>query len=164
MKSASAACLMGASSYGFKTKFAASLCPGNARESQGHALASSATEKIGALAGRLLCRLRGFALFLVLALASAMAWPAPTPADVSSAAPNSSAHRLLFIATSNVPKGKFRQLQQIAAPHGLAVEVRYLNTIPAQSGPSIWTATTPFSSTPTSTIKFRSTSRNPCLG
>ena len=67
-----------------------------------------------------------------------MAWPAPTPADVSSAAPNSSAHRLLFIATSNVPKGKFRQLQQIAAPHGLAVEVRYLNTIPAQSGPSIW--------------------------
>ena len=39
---------------------------------------------------------------------------------------------LLFIATSNVPAGKFRQLSEIAKPHGLAVEVRYVHKLPAQ--------------------------------
>lgn len=38
---------------------------------------------------------------------------------------------LLFIATSNVPVGKFRLLQEIAAPHGFKIEVRYANRLPA---------------------------------
>ncbi len=46
--------------------------------------------------------------------------------------------RLLFIATGNVPKGKFRHLGEIARPHGFDVEVRYLASIPAQAGPSVF--------------------------
>lgn len=38
---------------------------------------------------------------------------------------------LLFIATSNVPAGKFRQLQEIAKPHGIKIEARYANRLPA---------------------------------
>ena len=40
---------------------------------------------------------------------------------------------VLFIATSNVPPGKFRQLADIAQPLGIQVQVRYLNKIPADS-------------------------------
>ena len=74
--------------------------------------------------------------FLLLALAATLGPPAAAQLAPAASAPPT--QRLLFIATGNVPKGKFRQLQQIAAPHGLSVEVRYLNTIPAQAGPSIW--------------------------
>jgi cobaltochelatase CobN len=38
---------------------------------------------------------------------------------------------LLFIATGNVPVGKFRQLQEIAKPHGIRIEARYSNRLPA---------------------------------
>ena len=72
--------------------------------------------------------------FLLLALAATLGPPAAAQLAPAASAPPT--QRLLFIATGNVPKGKFRQLQQIAAPHGLSVEVRYLNTIPAQAGPS----------------------------
>ena len=40
---------------------------------------------------------------------------------------------VLFIATSNVPPGKFRQLADIARPLGIQVQVRYLNKIPADA-------------------------------
>ncbi|QTD46372.1 cobaltochelatase subunit CobN [Ottowia testudinis] len=63
---------------------------------------------------------------------------APTGAAVASREAPAPQRRLLFIASGNVPKGKFRQLAQIAAPHGMAVEVRYLSSIPAKSGPSLW--------------------------
>ena len=39
---------------------------------------------------------------------------------------------VLFIATGNVPAGKFRQLAEIARPHGVQVEVRYLHRLPAE--------------------------------
>jgi cobaltochelatase CobN len=38
---------------------------------------------------------------------------------------------ILFIATSNVPAGKFRQLAEIARPHGVTLQVRYLDKLPA---------------------------------
>ncbi len=48
-------------------------------------------------------------------------------------------HRVLFIATSNVPKGKFRNLEAIAAQAGIAIEARYLPQIPADADASIYT-------------------------
>ena len=45
---------------------------------------------------------------------------------------------VLFIATGNVPQGKFHQLAEIARPHGLAVEVRYLNSLPADVDAGLW--------------------------
>ncbi|MCC6756016.1 MAG: cobaltochelatase subunit CobN, partial [Solirubrobacterales bacterium] len=39
---------------------------------------------------------------------------------------------VLFIATGNVPAGKFRQLAEIARPHGVQVELRYLHRLPAE--------------------------------
>jgi cobaltochelatase CobN len=42
------------------------------------------------------------------------------------------AANLLFIATGNVPPGKFRQLAEIARPYGMEVEVRYLHRLPAE--------------------------------
>jgi len=38
---------------------------------------------------------------------------------------------VLFIATGNVPPGKFRQLAEIARPHGIEVTVRYVDKLPA---------------------------------
>ena len=40
---------------------------------------------------------------------------------------------VLFIATSNVPAGKFRQLADIARPHGITLQVRYLDKLPADT-------------------------------
>ena len=45
------------------------------------------------------------------------------PTNASTTAP-AARHRLLFVATHNVPRGKFHHLEQLAAPHGLAVEGR----------------------------------------
>ncbi|MBS0390736.1 MAG: cobaltochelatase subunit CobN [Proteobacteria bacterium] len=45
---------------------------------------------------------------------------------------------VLFIATGNVPQGKFHQLAEIARPHGIAVEVRYLNSLPADVDAGLW--------------------------
>src|SRR5690606_15814220 len=39
---------------------------------------------------------------------------------------------VLFITTDNVPKGKFQALQEIARPHDIDVQVRYLEELPAQ--------------------------------
>lgn len=39
---------------------------------------------------------------------------------------------VLFIATGNVPAGKFRSLAEIARAHGVAVEVRYAHRLPAE--------------------------------
>lgn len=47
-------------------------------------------------------------------------------------------HRVLFIATSNVPKGKFRNLAAIAADAGIEIEARYLPQIPADADASIY--------------------------
>lgn len=44
----------------------------------------------------------------------------------------------LFIATSNVPPGKFKVLDEIAAPRGITVEVRYLDGIPAEAGTELF--------------------------
>ncbi|MGB4925052.1 MAG: cobaltochelatase subunit CobN, partial [Giesbergeria sp.] len=41
--------------------------------------------------------------------------------------------QVLFIATSNVPAGKFRQLADIARPHGIELQVRYLERLPAET-------------------------------
>ena len=38
---------------------------------------------------------------------------------------------VLFIATGNVPPGKFRQLADIARPHGIEVSVRHVDKLPA---------------------------------
>ncbi|RZI42575.1 cobaltochelatase subunit CobN [Herbaspirillum sp. HC18] len=45
---------------------------------------------------------------------------------------------VLFIATGNVPPGKFRLLEGIARPHGIHVEVRYLDKIPAEADAAIF--------------------------
>ena len=68
---------------------------------------------------------------------------AGTAADGTHQAPPSDStpserRRLLFVATHNVPRGKFHHLEQLAAPHGLTVEGRYLDSIPAQSGPEVF--------------------------
>jgi cobaltochelatase CobN len=42
------------------------------------------------------------------------------------------AANVLFVATGNVPAGKFRQLAEIARPHGMQVEVRYVHRLPAE--------------------------------
>ncbi len=39
---------------------------------------------------------------------------------------------VLFIATGNVPAGKFRQLGEIARPHDIDVQVRYVHQLPAE--------------------------------
>ncbi|WP_217125829.1 cobaltochelatase subunit CobN [Hydrogenophilus thiooxidans] len=39
---------------------------------------------------------------------------------------------VLFVATGNVPPGKFRLLAEIARPHGVQVEVRYVHRLPAE--------------------------------
>ena len=43
------------------------------------------------------------------------------------------AAQVLFIATSNVPTGKFRQLADIARPHGIELQVRYLERLPVDT-------------------------------
>ena len=43
------------------------------------------------------------------------------------------AAQVLFIATSNVPAGKFRQLADIARPHGIELQARYLERLPAET-------------------------------
>ncbi|WWT75559.1 hypothetical protein V8H18_04435 [Lautropia mirabilis] len=59
------------------------------------------------------------------------------PTNASAAAP-SARHRVLFVVTHNVPRGKFHHPELLAAPHGLTVEGRYLDSIPAQSGPEVF--------------------------
>ncbi len=54
------------------------------------------------------------------------------------AAGGAQAASVLFIATGNVPAGKFRQLQQIAQPLGLQLEVRYLASLPADVDAGLW--------------------------
>jgi cobaltochelatase CobN len=49
-----------------------------------------------------------------------------------SAAAAVQAATVLFVATGNVPPGKFRQLAEIARPHGVAVELRYVHKLPAE--------------------------------
>ncbi len=53
-------------------------------------------------------------------------------AALACAALAAQATTLLFITTGNVPAGKFRALADIARPHGIAVEVRYVHKLPAQ--------------------------------
>ncbi|HRO58199.1 MAG TPA: cobaltochelatase subunit CobN, partial [Burkholderiaceae bacterium] len=45
---------------------------------------------------------------------------------------------VLFIATGNVPAGKFRQLADIARPHGIDVEFRPVDKLPANAGPEVF--------------------------
>ncbi len=45
---------------------------------------------------------------------------------------------LLFVATGNVPPGKFRQLQALAQPHGLTLAVKYVNQLPAEVSGSVF--------------------------
>lgn len=40
---------------------------------------------------------------------------------------------VLFVATGNVPAGKFHLLTELARPHGIQVEVRYADKLPADS-------------------------------
>ena len=59
--------------------------------------------------------------WLVLCLLALLPWGAAQAASV------------LFITTSNVPPGKFRLLADMARPHGIDVQVRYLGKIPADA-------------------------------
>ncbi|KZC15611.1 cobalt chelatase [Rhodanobacter sp. FW510-R12] len=52
--------------------------------------------------------------------------------------PSAQATSALFVATSNVPPGKFKVLEEIARPHGMTVEVRYLDKLPADAGPDVF--------------------------
>ena len=69
---------------------------------------------IGPGARATLALARRWALLLMVALAT-------VPAQAAS---------ILFIATGNVPTGKFRVLAQVARTHGLNLEVRYLHKLP----------------------------------
>ena len=72
-------------------------------------------------------------------LQSAAASAPKAHADATAQAPAPApARKLLFIATTNVPKGKFQHLKRIAAAHGLGIDVRYLNSIAARSGPELF--------------------------
>lgn len=46
--------------------------------------------------------------------------------------------RLLFLATGNVPAGKFKVLEASARSAGMSVETRYLEKLPAQVGPELF--------------------------
>ena len=77
--------------------------------------------------------------FWLLALGCGAAWAqqpgaSPAPAPQSQQPPLS----VLFVATGNVPAGKFRQLAEIAAPYGVQVQVRYLHRIPKNSDGGLW--------------------------
>lgn len=83
------------------------------------------------------------AFFLLLSLAGlSRAAPAvavrPATEGARSTVIGQARHRVLFIATSNVPKGKFRNLETIAADAGIAIEARYLPQIPADADASIY--------------------------
>lgn len=54
------------------------------------------------------------------------------------AAGASQAASVLFLATNNVPPGKFRVLAEIAKPHGVTVTSRYLNDIPEGADASLF--------------------------
>ena len=75
----------------------------------------------------MLKRLLHFLLF-ALCCGTALAQQAPAQPALS----------LLFIATGNVPAGKFRQLAEIARPHGLSVQVRYLHQLPRNADAGLW--------------------------
>ncbi|MBV2164604.1 MAG: hypothetical protein KUL80_10100, partial [Comamonas sp.] len=80
-----------------------------------------------------------FWCFWLLALGCGAAWAqqpgaSPAPAPQSQQPPLS----VLFIATGNVPAGKFRQLAEIAAPYGVQVQARFLHRIPKNSDAGLW--------------------------
>lgn len=73
----------------------------------------------------------------LLALCCCTTW-AQAPASNSAAPAGAPPLSVLFIATSNVPAGKFRQLADIARPHGIQVQVRYLHQLPKSSDGGLW--------------------------
>ena len=81
-------------------------------------------------------------LFCLAGLSRAQAMPPPVDRPAMDGGRSASAgharHRVLFIATSNVPKGKFRTLETLAAQSGIAIEARYLPQIPADADASIY--------------------------
>lgn len=48
------------------------------------------------------------------------------------------AESVLFLATGNVPPGKFRLLAEVAKPHGIAVELRHVDKIPVDADASLF--------------------------
>ncbi len=46
--------------------------------------------------------------------------------------------RVLFVATGNVPAGKFAHLKRIASEHGIALEHRSLHELPAEPDAGLW--------------------------
>jgi cobaltochelatase CobN len=71
-------------------------------------------------------------LLLLCASAATLAQPAtPEPPEMR--------WKVLFIATGNVPAGKFVHLARIAAAHGIRVEHRYLHELPAEPDAGLWT-------------------------
>src|SRR5690606_36454234 len=67
---------------------------------------------------------------LVLALLLMPALDIAAPRDAAS---------VLFIATGNVPAGKFRLLADIGREHGIAADIRYVDKMPAEAGPEVFT-------------------------
>jgi cobaltochelatase CobN len=56
---------------------------------------------------------------------------------VGIAAPRETAS-VLFIATGNVPAGKFRLLAEIGREHGITADIRYVDKLPAEAGPEVF--------------------------
>lgn len=74
--------------------------------------------------------------FLAALLALLLGLWSALPAWASPGAPGQ--HRLLFLATSQVPPGKFQTLTDIAWPLGLAVQVQYVEKLAANTGPELF--------------------------
>jgi cobaltochelatase CobN len=83
----------------------------------------------------------GLRLFLLAGLLSLLTllpqWPRAAEAGHASAG-SAAPLRLLVIATPNVPPGKYRVLAEIAARHGVKLEVRYLNRIASDADGALW--------------------------
>ncbi len=77
-----------------------------------------------------------FQLWLVLLTLCGAVWP--FAASAQAAQPPQPTLSVLFVATSNVPAGKFRQLAEIAAPYGISVQVQFLHRIPKNSDGGLW--------------------------
>ncbi len=75
--------------------------------------------------------IRLLAPFVLATLAAAHANANPTPTATPDTTSTAGQRSLLFIASPNVPRGKFRQLAEIGAPQGFRVDNRYLNEIEA---------------------------------
>lgn len=77
-------------------------------------------------------------IFRASALLRSLALAALVLATMLAMAPMAHASSALFVATTNVPPGKFKVLDEIARSHDMQVQVRYLDKLPADAGPEVF--------------------------